>query len=70
MPNLMLPFLRKIEPRELPEILVNRIITLTTIEALTNISSKKPFIESAGTFTMKSKNNAKEATKKENKICQ
>jgi hypothetical protein len=69
-PNLIFPFFKKIEPRELPEIFVNKIITLTIIEALISMSIKNPFIVSAGKFTKKSKNNAREAMKKANKIYQ
>ena len=59
MPSFMFPFFKKIELRELPEIFVNRVIILVTIEALTNISSKNPLIVSDGMFTRKSKNRPK-----------
>lgn len=69
-PNLTFPFFRKIELKELPDIFVNKIITLTIIEALTNISIRNPLIVLVGMLTRKSKNSAKEAMKKEKRTCQ
>ena len=66
----MFPRFRKIELSELPDIFVNRIIMLTIIEELTNISKNNPLIVSDGMFTIKSKSNAKEAIKKAKRICQ
>jgi hypothetical protein len=70
MPNLMFPFFRNIELNVMPEIRVKRIIVLTIIEVLTNISKTIPFIVSEGMLTRKSKKNAEEAMKKEKKTCQ
>jgi hypothetical protein len=69
-PNLMFPFLRKIESRELRDSFVSTIITVAIIEALTNISIKNPLGVLAGKLTSKSINRAKEAMKKANRICQ
>lgn len=66
----MFPRFKKIELRELPDIFINRIITLTIIEALTTISKNKPLIVYDGMFTRKSKNKAKEAIKNAKRICQ
>jgi hypothetical protein len=66
----MCPFFRKIELNVLPEIRVKRIIVLTIIDVLTNISKTVPFIVSEGMLIRKSKNMAKEAMKKAKKTCQ
>ena len=68
MPNFMFPFFRKIELNVMPEIQVKRIIMLTIIEVLTNISKTSPFIVSDGMLIRKSKNIAKEAMKKAKKL--
>jgi len=66
---LRLPFLRKIELNELPEIRVKRIIVATIIEVLATISKRSPFMVSDGRLTKRSKSMAKAAMKKEKKIC-
>ncbi len=69
-PDLRLPFLKKIDPKELPESLVKTTIVVTIMEVLTSISKAKPVFVCAGTLTKRSISIAKDATKKAKKICQ
>jgi hypothetical protein len=66
----MFPFFKKIEPRELPENRVKRIIILTIIAVLTNISKNRVLVDPDGILIRKSMNKAREAMKNAKKICQ
>jgi hypothetical protein len=69
-PNLIFPFFRKIESRELPETIVSTMITVTIMKALVSISIRNPLGVLAGKLTRKSIDSAKDAMKKANMIRQ
>ncbi len=62
------PFFKKIDAKELPEILVKMRIVATIIEVLASISKAKPVFVFDGKFTKRSKSIANEAIKKAKKI--